>query len=158
MTQSQNDPDAVKIIQMMLEDTRQAALSRDFELFARWCDLPHTLTTFEKKRTLTTLHDMKAVFDAQCDNFEALQVTDMVRDCISAAFDGPDRINAMHITHLMSGVRRTLDPYPAFMVLTRREGIWRVSNSDYAVTAGSGFEKALGKGAKPNKNLGLETK
>jgi len=140
-----SNTEAVAISDEMLEQTRLAAFTRDFTLFSRWFVLPHTVTTFEKSRVITTIAEMEMVFNAQCDGFVAMQVTDMVRKCMPADYDGPDCIKSMHVTHLMSGSRRAQDPYPALMMLERHDGEWRVSKSDYAVKAGSGFEKALSK-------------
>lgn len=140
-----SNPEAVAIINEMLEQTREAAFTRNFDLFMQWCALPHTITTFETLRTVRTVEEMEAVFEAQCDNFAAMQVTDMVRECKAAKFGSPDRIFSMHVTNLMAGDRRLLAPYPAFMVMDLVENGWRVSKSDYAVAAGSGFELAMRK-------------
>jgi len=50
-------------------------------------------------------------------------VTDIVRKCMSADFDGPDTVKAMHVTHLMSGSQRIKDPFPSFSVLERQDGV-----------------------------------
>lgn len=82
----------------------------------------------------------------------------MVRKCEAVKFEGPDCIHEMHITNLMSGDRRISDPYPVYMVLDRKDGAWRVSKSDYAVNAGSGFEKAMSKEPKPTAGPEAEKK
>lgn len=67
-----SNQEMVAIIDEMLEQTRVAAFTRDFDLFSQWCALPHTITTFDKKRTVDTKDEMEAVFFAQCDNFAAM--------------------------------------------------------------------------------------
>lgn len=153
-----SNQEMVAIVDEMLEQTRVAAFTRDFDLFSQWCALPHTITTFEKKRTIETMDELKAVFFAQCDNFAAMQVTDMVRKCEAAKLEAPDCIHEMHTTNLMSGDSRVADPYPAYMELAQRDGAWRVSKSDYAVKAGSGFEIALGKDPKETSGPEAEKK
>lgn len=140
-----SDPEAVKISDALLEITGEAILARDFSRFAPAFALPHPITTFDTKRTVETRAELEAIFDANCAYFDELQVTDIARKCLSADFDGPDCVKAMHITHLMSGNNRVKDPYPGFSVLTRTDGVWRVSKSDYAVGADAGLTLALNK-------------
>ena len=139
------NPDAVAISDALLDSTGVAINTRDFALFAEAFSLPHTVTTFDEKRVIETMEDLELVFNMNCDYFAAKRVTDIVRKCMSADFDGPDTVKAMHITHLMSGNQRVKDPYPGFSVIIRAEGIWRVSKSDYAVDADAGLTKALRK-------------
>lgn len=139
------NPDAVAISDALLDSTGVAINTRDFALFSKAFSLPHAVTTFDEKRVIETIEELETVFHANCDYLAAKRVTDIVRKCMSADFDGPETVKAMHITHLMSGTQRVKDPYPGFSVITRTDGIWRVAKSDYAVDANAGLTKALRK-------------
>lgn len=140
-----SDPDAVAISDALLDSTGEAMKARDFSGFAPAFSLPHKITTFDAQKSIETVGELEAMFRMNCDYFAALQVTDIVRKCMSANFDGPDTVKAMHITHLMSGNRRVKDPYPSFSLITRTDGVWRVAKSDYAVGADAGLTEALQK-------------
>jgi len=138
-----SNPEAVAISDGLLAITGQALMSRDFPTFFKSFSLPHLITTFDAKRILRTEEDLEFVFDANCDYFAEKQLTDIVRKCMSADFDGPDTVKAMHVTHLMSGSQRIKDPFPSFSVLERQDGVWRVCKSDYAVNADYSLTTAL---------------
>lgn len=137
------NPDAMAISDALLDSTGEAIKARDFSRFAPAFSLPHLVTTFDAKRLIETMAELEMVFQTNCDFFAEKQVTDIVRKCMSADFDGRDTVKAMHITHLMSGNQRIQDPYPSFSVITRTNGVWRVSKSDYAVGRNGGLTQAL---------------
>lgn len=139
------NPDAVAISDALLVTTGEAMMARDFAKFFPAFSLPHLITTFDAQRLITTKEEFEFVFNANCDFFVEKQVTDIVRKCMSADFDGPDTVKAMHVTHLMSGDRRIKDPFPSFSVLERQDGVWRVCKSDYAVNADYSLTTALQK-------------
>ncbi|WP_458791063.1 hypothetical protein [Yoonia sp. MH D7] len=138
-----SNPIARKIGNNMLKETGAAIMTKDFARFAKSFSLPHMLTTFDAKGIIETEAELEHIFDANHAYFTALNVTDIVRVCTSADFDGPDTVKAMHVTQLMSGTQRVKDPYPAFAIITRTGGVWRFSKSDYAVGQDSSLTKAL---------------
>ena len=140
-----SNPIARKISNDLLASTGAAIMAQDFARFAQSFSLPNLVTTFDTKRTVKTEAELEMIFNANCAYFRRSNVTDIVRICTTADFDGPDTVKAMHVTHLMSGSRRVKDPYPAFSVLSRTGGIWRVSKSDYAVGQNSSLTKSLNK-------------
>ena len=139
----------------LLAITCQALMASDFPTFFKSFSLPHLITIFDAKRILRTEKDFAFIFNANCDYFAEKRVTDIVRKCMSADFDGPSIVKAMHVTHLMSGSQRIKDPLPSFSVLERQDGVWRVCRSDYAVNSDYSLTTALLKlerGGDPKEN------
>lgn len=143
MTYPLSNPEAVAISDALLDSTGAAIIARDFSRFAPAFSLPHFVTTFDAKHLIETVEELETVFVSNCNYYAEMRVTDMVRKCMSADFDGPDTVKAMHITHLMAGNNRVKDPYPGFSVITRTDGVWRVSKSDYAVGRDGSLTQAL---------------
>jgi len=141
----QMHPDAQAISHDLLERTGIALKTRDFELFEDCFLLPHTITTFDTTYTLQTQDELRRAFFGNCDFFQKLHVTNIVRHCEMAQFEDENTVKAMHVTHLMSGQIRVKDPYPSFSVIVRMPDGWRVASSDYAVDATNGLTQVLQK-------------
>ena len=134
---------AKEISEMLLKITGDALLSNDFETFAPCFHLPHLIETPDCKKVLENLDDMRVVFDRVSDDYHRRQVTNLVRICEVAEFRGDTRIEATHVTHMMCGNQRVVDPFPAFSVLEFIDGRWRVSSSQYAVDKHTAVGRAL---------------
>ena len=128
---------------MLLRQTGEALLSNNFELFAQCFHLPHTIETGDNKRVLNTLEDMRTVFNSVVDDYALKRVTDLVRITEVAEFRSDTRIEAAHITHMMSGDQRIKDPFPCFSVLEFIDGCWRSTGSQYAVDKHTTVGRAL---------------
>jgi len=133
---------------MLLEKTGKAMLSGDFKAFMRCFALPHIIETPDKKTVLKTRSAMREVFNTVVQEYADRGVTDLIRICEVAEYRGPFRVEATHITHMMSGNHRVQDPFPGFSVLEFIEGRWQVSSSQYAVdkttTVGRALEAGIG--------------
>ena len=128
---------------MLLELTGKALLSNDFSLFSHCFHLPHTFETADEKRVVKTKADLQEVFDYLVSDYLRKRITDLVRICEVADYRNDHRIEATHITHLMSGNQRVTDPFPAFSVLEFIDGRWQVSSSQYAVDKETTVGRAL---------------
>ena len=127
----------------LLEVTGRGLMSGDFALFAPCFLLPQDIATYEGSRTVTTHEELRAVFDGVRAHFRTQGVTDMVRECVAAEFQGPDTIQATHQSWLLSGGRLVQPSYPAFSILRRVQGIWKVAFSQYAIADAPGHVAAL---------------
>lgn len=131
------------VSQRLLDVTGTALLGKDFEGFARCFHLPHVIETPERKTVLETRHDLRAVFDRVVEDYMRKQITDLVRVCDVAEFRSATRIEATHVTHMMSGSLRVTDPFPTFSVLEWIGAGWRISASQYAVDKNTTVGRAL---------------
>lgn len=142
-----SDAAARAIAEDLLERTGAALLRRDADAFVAAFAVPHRLSTYDRSRILQDEDALRRVFHRMCDEFAAMGVTDITRECLSARFRDPDTIAQTYISHVMSGTRRLREPYPCFSVLVRQGGTWKVQSSDYALPATSGQARALMTGA-----------
>lgn len=117
----------------LLEKTRVALLSKDFDAFAECFYLPHFIASAQDKKTLENREDLKFVFEKVTQDYAKRGVTDLIRACEVAEFRTETRIEAMHITHMMSGDQRVTDPFPCFTILEFKNGRWQATSSQYAV-------------------------
>lgn len=131
------------VTERILDATGKAMLAGDFETFRSYFLLPHFISTLDRKITLETEDEMHATFLKVREDYLRKQVTELIRYCDVAEFRGNDRIEAMHTTHLMSGNRRVVEPYPSFAVMKRVSGVWRVSSSQYALEKTTSVGRAL---------------
>ena len=128
-----NGRTAKEISEMLLELTGDALLSGNFETFAACFHLPHTIETPDYKRVLHSRMDLQAVFDSVTDDYRRKRVTRLVRICEVAEFKSETRVEATHITHMMSGNQRVGEPFPNFSVLEFIDGRWQATATQYAV-------------------------
>jgi len=134
---------AKKIAEALLEITGTAMLAGDFDTFAACFQLPHFISTADNKTVLETPEDLRETFLRVREDYLRKQVTDMVRHCDVAAFRDPDTIAVAHTTHLLSGNYRVTAPYPCYSIMEHRDGVWRVSSSQYAVDTSTSVGHAL---------------
>jgi len=127
------DSVARQIAQQLLELTANAVLEGDFTTFSAAFQLPHFIATNDRKAILETQADLHEMFHLVREDYLRKQVTDLVRHCDVAEFRGADTIESTHTTHMMSGNRRVNEPFPCYAVLERKDGVWRIASSQYAV-------------------------
>lgn len=124
--------DAKDVSEFMLEVTRAAYFNGDEEAFVSRFLLPQELGTFDGNRMIRTRKELADLYHGMRANFQMRGVTDLVRVCISAHFDGPDTVLATHVSYLMSGRKLLVEPFPTNGVLRRINGRWMISNAQYA--------------------------
>ena len=140
-----NGQTAKEISEMLLELTGDALLSGNFETLAACFHLPHTIETPDHKRVLHSRRDLQTVFDSVTDDYRRKRITKLVRICEVAEFKSETRVEATHITHMMSGDQRVGDPFPNFSVLEFIDGRWQVTASQYAVDNQTTVGRAIAK-------------
>ncbi|QDC08402.1 hypothetical protein FHY55_03710 [Oceanicola sp. D3] len=124
--------EARAISQGVLDITGAAYSARDFAAYAPHFVVPGDVHAFGGVRLVKDLADLHDLFMDVAAYFDSIQVTALIRSCISAEFDGPDVIKATHITRMMSGTQLLAPPFPGFSLLRRIDGVWKVSSSQYA--------------------------
>ena len=134
---------AQQIAETLLERTAGALMSGDFDSLAACFYLPHVIETPDHKTVLKTRAALRDVFERVREDYRARQITDLVRFCEMAEFRGPNRIEMMHVTHMMCGSHRVVDPFPTYSVLERIGDTWLITTSQYAVDKDTTVGRAL---------------
>ncbi len=137
------DQDASEIAKALLDRTGAALMSGNFACFRTAFHLPYRVETFEATRVFESDAELQHAFDLMCGQLLALNVTDMARRIAAADFITPRQIGSTHISELLSGDRRVIEPYPVYSILEVVDGRWRILKSDYALKPKSGLEQAL---------------
>lgn len=129
-------PEALKaqdISQMLLEKTGKALLEGDFDTFEQCFALPHVIDTPDRKTTLKTRDALRMMFFRVVEDYRDRNITDIIRFCEVAEFRSPHKVEATHISHMMAGSQRVIDPFPGFSVIELIEGRWQLTSTQYAV-------------------------
>lgn len=143
MTNVQTLQSAREIAEHCLEISGRALRTRDFGLIATVFHLPQIMSVPGARVTVLNHQQFERIFFEMCSHFDSIGLTDLVRRCEAAEFRGPDRIEATHISHLISGTKHLQAPYPVFNVIERIDGQWRVTESDYAFDENGGQARAI---------------
>lgn len=134
---------ALDVANACLSRTGAAISSGDVQALAECFALPHTLQTFDGVNVLRTVADIERVFDGLRRHLVRKSVTQTIRNCLSAEFDGIDRIKFTHETRFMNGVQLVQDPFPCLSTLVRLDGYWLIRDTTYAVVNESNHVDAL---------------
>lgn len=134
---------AKDVSENLLDRTGKALMSGDFDLFASCFVLPHVIETFQGRRTVETVDDLKKVFDGVTAYFRQKNVTELARHCVEAEFRDDDTIVATHMSRVVSGARLVQKPYPVLSVLRKIGENWIISDSMYAIEDQPAHAKAL---------------
>lgn len=124
--------EAKDVSEFLLDVTGKAYFNGDEDAFVSRFILPQEFGTFDGNRIIRTREELATLFHGMRANFQSRGVTDLVRVCISAYFDGPDTVHATHVSYLMSGRKLLSEPFPSNGVLRRVSGRWMISNAQYA--------------------------
>ncbi|MEM6275514.1 MAG: hypothetical protein AAF714_01075 [Pseudomonadota bacterium] len=144
------DPeDAVHIAEHVLELTGRALLKRDFDALRKCFAVPTVVETFEGRRTLKTVDDLRAAFEGVCAHYHGLAMTDLVRRVVAAQFDGADVIRTTHECRVLAGQNLAQAPYAVYSRLEKDGEDWRVAESIYIIDNAPIFTRALSFGTPP---------
>lgn len=115
----------------MLEVTRQAYQSRDFDAFAACFLIPNVVQTPHATHRIETRDDLRATFDRMLENFDALGVIDMHRRITHAVFHDAETIEAhFESRHVLQGPQFGADVRSkGFLRLV--DGRWRIAEHVY---------------------------
>ncbi|SHG91701.1 hypothetical protein [Marivita hallyeonensis] len=124
---------AIEIAEELLDRTGRGLDSGDFDLFADAFALPYRHDTFDATVEITDLADIRSVYDQVRRHFRQIGVTRIIRFCVAADYQTPDKILSTHESHMFSGSHRIRPPYPVLSTLERRDGAWKITASNYAI-------------------------
>lgn len=123
----------MQVLEYTLRVSGDAILEGDFKSFKSIFDLPHHITTFEGSRMLRTLDDLRETFQTVHNHCRDRQITNIVRECISAEFDEDHQIKSAHTTRLLAGSQQIGQTSMAYGVLRLKGGLWVSTSSQYAL-------------------------
>lgn len=134
---------ASDIAKAILEITGDALMSGDFDAFAAVFHAPQVMATMAGQIHMETVEDMRRAFDEMHHYFKAMGVTELVRACVAAEYKSTTRIESTHVSELLKNGKRINDPYPVFSVISKVDGTWKVTGSEYALEASNGQAMAI---------------
>lgn len=124
--------DATAISDYLLEKTGDAYFVRDFDAFAKWFHLPQVVGTFAGDRTVHTRAELKTMFDAVCEIFEAQDVVALHRTTLAAKFLDPDTVQSTFLSRQVLANNLFGEELVAHGLLKRIDGQWKVAEGRYA--------------------------
>lgn len=139
----QSPEKAIEIASAMLARTSRAIMEDDFDALADCFEFPNRVESESGVRIVATRDELKTIFIALVRTLKQRGVTHYERRCLAAEFRGPDEVATTHETRLMHGSQMLSTPYPAFGTITRINGNWKITTSQYAVTNTPEIDKAL---------------
>ena len=137
------DAEARRIAEDLLERTADALITGDFEAFHPCFVLPQIIDASPGQIELHTLADLRRTFDGVRNYHHRISVTDIVRRCISAEFVDPDTVMSTHSARLLSGSFLVNEAVPVLSRLIRTPDGWKIAATQYAVAEDEGLLEAL---------------
>jgi hypothetical protein len=129
---AQGDPKAIEIYQGLLDDISASYDSGDFAAFTTYISVPHSATTFEKSYEIETLDDLRSIFNTVLDHWKAMGITNHIRFCVSAEFKSDTEIVGTHVSHVIRGSEKVLEPFPVLSRLVFDGSQWRFRSTENA--------------------------
>lgn len=127
--------DAYQIAQDFLDRQGDATVAGDVEATMGFCDLPCTLETMDRVTVAKTEAEMRAICEGFIHQLRSQQVTHMVRTCQEAVLKSDDTLWATYVTRLVCDGKHLNEPsYGAFVILKLRDGVWKISTMQFAIT------------------------
>ncbi|MFQ6549714.1 hypothetical protein AADZ90_017320 [Aestuariibius sp. 2305UL40-4] len=134
---------AQRLYQEMLDRMGAAYESGDFDDYCEVIEWPFTLATFDHTITMRTRSDLRVMFDAFRKRLEQIGVTQFVRTCLAAQFQGPERIEGTHVSSCLRGGIYIEDPFPVTSIMKLRGDLWKAASSQNALPDPSLFNQVM---------------
>lgn len=136
---AENDEVALAIYQDHLNFLTECLLEGRFDEFADKISLPHHVRILNAEFVSRTREDVRDKFDQVSAFFRGERVTEVYRIAAFAAFHNDDEIIGEHVSHMLRGSLRVMDPFRNRVRLIRcRDGIWRETDCSNAVYVQAG--------------------
>lgn len=134
---------AREIADSILQKSGDALLTNDFEAFAALFTVPTTVETFEGRRVLSTLGEMRTTFEEVCRHYKTQGTTDLVRHVVAAEFVDPSTIRATVEARVLAGAQLQQAPYVIFSKYVHQDGAWKIAESVYVLDDAPIYIRAL---------------
>lgn len=126
-----------------LKRTGDAYLTGDADAFADCFALPQKIDTLDGQRILETRQEVVNTFEAVRENYRIEGITLMDRRIVSAEFRDENTMHSTHESRLLRGDILVRDPFLAFTIFRRSEGVWQIAYSQYVITDSAAHNRAL---------------
>lgn len=123
------------IYQQVITGMAEALLARDAGRLGAMFDFPYLVSGLQNHMVFRSLDELRPAVEVFFDSFARRGVTHYERVAREADYVRPDRIVGWHYSHIIANGERLAPPRAAGEVLVRRDGRWRVSESNYPVIA-----------------------
>lgn len=142
---------ASEVVDDVLTQTGQALIDDEFETFVAYFDLPQVIETFEGPQNVETAEDLKVLFLSVRAFHKSNGVNRLVRSCREAVYTDENHIEGIFDALLFNGNALVQSMPSTFVMLNRRENVWKITYNMYGVNDESGFGSALIHAPKPPK-------
>lgn len=126
-------PSAMSLYQSRLDPMTQAIMAGDVTGFLEGLQLPHVLRTLDSQVLFETEQDLRNGAVHYLATLKALGIDRLDRMCQSAIFKSETEIEGYNSVRAYSGDTPAILPFLARMRLEKRDGEWRISETDMAV-------------------------
>ncbi|WP_136439830.1 hypothetical protein [Pacificoceanicola onchidii] len=137
---------AIEIAQDLLERSGKSYFENDFDLFRSCFQIPQEFETFGGKRRISTVEELRALFDGMLKYFKDNGITGLHRRVIAARFLSEDSIQSTHEAQFITDKAQIGSPYPVMSILEKRGTDWKVVRGSYALLKDPGHELAFNVG------------
>ena len=110
-----------------------AVTAGDFETFKELFALPLNMAQGTHNVRVTSLEELHHQFARRHQRLKEIGASKLVRNCIAATYDTPERIFATHTGHVIKDNQRLTEPQPIYSILEKREGTWKITANECAV-------------------------
>ena len=128
--------------QSSLDRTGEALMTRDFDLFARFYDVPYTIATESGIAYRATRDELRAGFEDAADHYRDSGVTRMDRE-VEFLVGEQNSLRFSYLTRLMAGDRLIRAAYPNIATMKKRDGVWKTVATEHIVSDSDAFTGAL---------------
>lgn len=134
---------ARQIAEDLLTRTGAALLSGDYPAFAACFLRPVTTETFAGQRIVQTQAEHRAMFDEVVEYYRMNNVSDLVRQVISAEFQEDRMIFSTHTARCLSGSQILSHSTNCLSRIRFSDGLWRIDMMRYASENAARFDAAI---------------
>ncbi|KHQ54299.1 MULTISPECIES: hypothetical protein [Mameliella] len=140
----QDDAEARRIFQDMLDRCGEAMLAGDMAGVLRWFTIPNTVESFEGRRVLGTVEETRDLFRTIMARQRELSITHMIRKVTHAEFRDADTIRATHETrYIHHGTVLSEAPHVGLSILHRYPDCWKVHHAQFTVAGRNPLNSAI---------------
>ncbi|MEM9438012.1 MAG: hypothetical protein AAGA15_13325 [Pseudomonadota bacterium] len=134
---------ASDIANSLLQKSGNALLDGSFDAFAPLFTVPTTVETFEGRRVLTTIGEIRTTFQEVCRHYKSQGTTDLVRHVVAAEFVDETTVRATVEVRVISGSQLQQAPYVIFSKYVYEDGAWKIAESIYVLDDAPIYIRAL---------------
>ena len=135
---------AREIAEYLLERSGSSIMVGDFDTFKTCFALPQYMDTFEGRRSIETIEDVRDIYDNLRAYYQSKSVVELNRICVEASFRDTQTVASTHEARMISkDAVLVQSPYPVFSILRLYDDGWKVAYSQVAIADEPKHNQAL---------------